>query len=185
MGGGTRGFYIRLLFRNLQKTCRGGGTRGFYIRFLFRGFYIRFLFRNLQEGCWGGGLEGFILGSYLETFTRTGGGGLEGFILGSYLETFRRAVWGGGTRWFGRNLHPPFLSLERGGTRGFYIRLLFRNLQEGCRGGGLEGFILGSYLETFRRAVGGGGTRWFGRNLHPPLSFKLNHWKGGDSKVLY
>ena len=75
------------------------------------------------------------------------GGGLE-FILGSYLATFRRAVGG----------------LSGGGTRRFYIRLLFRNFQEGrWGGGGLDGLV-----ETFT-----------------PLSFKLNHWKGGDSRVLY
>ena len=51
-----------------------------------------------------------------------GGGtrGLEGFILGSYLETFK-GLWGGG-------------------TGGFYIRLLFRNLQENGEGGGIRGF---------------------------------------------
>ena len=64
----------------------GGGTRG---------FYIKLLFRNLQKAIGGGGLEGFILSSYLETFTKAVGGGLEGFILSSYVETFRRAVGGG------------------------------------------------------------------------------------------
>ena len=57
------------------------------------------------------------------------GEGLEGFILGSYLETFRRAVWGGGLEGF-----------ILGGTRGFYIRFLFRNL-----GGGLDGLVEGTF----------------------------------------
>ena len=42
-------------------------------------------------------------------------------------------------------------------------------------GGALEGFILSSYLETFRRAVWGGGLDGLVETFTPPLF----HWKEG------
>ena len=62
---------------------------------------------------------------------------------------------------------PPLFqveSLERGGLKGFIKLVLFRNLQE-------------------VKAVWGGGDSMVWSKPSPPLSFKLNHWKGGDSRV--
>ena len=86
MGGGTREFYIRFLFRNLQS---GGGARG---------FYIRLLFRNLQEGR-RGVVDSMVWSKPSPPLSfklnHWKGGGLEGLILGSYLEKFEEGCWGG------------------------------------------------------------------------------------------
>ena len=69
-----------------------------------------------------------------------------------------------------------------GGARGFYIKLVFRNLQKAIGGGGLEGFILSSYLETFTKAVGGGTRGFYIKLLFRNLRESR---RGGDSRVLY
>ena len=95
-GGGTRGFYIRLLFRNFQEGLSGGGG--------LEGFILGgdSLFRNLQEGRLGrGGLDGLV-----ETFTPPLFQ-VESLVL---FRNLQEGSLGGGTRWFCRNLHPPSLS---------------------------------------------------------------------------